>query len=86
LPISIPPIAPQSSSSIICGWYNRPNSGRIAKWTQSHPHEERNPSFYADVIQVVSFSLISRPEIFTGFSSVLYGIDAWEAYPSFAVQ
>jgi hypothetical protein len=24
LPISIPPIAPQTSSSIVCGWYNRP--------------------------------------------------------------
>jgi hypothetical protein len=24
LPIFIPPIAPQSPSSIICGWYNRP--------------------------------------------------------------
>jgi hypothetical protein len=24
LPIFIPPISPQSPSSIICGWYNRP--------------------------------------------------------------
>jgi hypothetical protein len=22
---------------IIRGWYNRPNSGQLAKWTQSHP-------------------------------------------------
>jgi hypothetical protein len=45
LPI-IPPTAPHSSSSIICGWYKRPNSGykrpnrgRRTKWTQvsSHP-------------------------------------------------
>jgi hypothetical protein len=36
LPIRIPPITPQSSS-IIWGWYNRPNSGHSAKWTQSHP-------------------------------------------------
>jgi hypothetical protein len=38
LPIRIPPIASQSSSTI-WGWYNRPNSGRGTKWTQSHPHE-----------------------------------------------
>jgi hypothetical protein len=36
LPI-IPPIAPYSSSSNNRGWYNRPNSGRRAKWTQSRP-------------------------------------------------
>jgi hypothetical protein len=32
--ILIPPIAAQP---IIWGWYNRPNSGRSTKWTQSHP-------------------------------------------------
>jgi hypothetical protein len=37
LPILIPPTAPHSSSSIIRGWYNRPNSGRRTKRTQSHP-------------------------------------------------
>jgi hypothetical protein len=37
LPIFIPPAAPHSSSSIIQGWYSRPNSGRRTKWTQSHP-------------------------------------------------
>jgi hypothetical protein len=36
LPILIPPSAPHSSS-IIRGWYNRPVSGRRAKWTRSHP-------------------------------------------------
>jgi hypothetical protein len=36
LPI-IPPTAPHSSSSIIRGWYNRPNSGRRAKWAQYPP-------------------------------------------------
>jgi hypothetical protein len=36
LPILIPPIAPHPLSSINRGWYNRPNSGRRAKWTQSH--------------------------------------------------
>jgi hypothetical protein len=35
LPILIPPTVPHSSS-IIRG-YNRPNSGRRTKWTQSHP-------------------------------------------------
>jgi hypothetical protein len=34
LPILIPPIAPQSPSPIIWGWYNRPVSGRSTKWTQ----------------------------------------------------
>jgi hypothetical protein len=38
LPILIPPTAPHSSSSIIRGWYNRPNSGRRTKWTQVSPH------------------------------------------------
>jgi hypothetical protein len=36
LPILIPPTAPHSSS-IIRDWYNRPISGRLTKWTQSHP-------------------------------------------------
>jgi hypothetical protein len=37
LSISIPPVAPQSPSSIIRGWYNRTNNGLCIKWTQSHP-------------------------------------------------
>jgi hypothetical protein len=37
LPIRILPTAPHSSSSVIRGWYNRKNSGRRIKWTQSHP-------------------------------------------------
>jgi hypothetical protein len=41
LPIRIPPIAPQSSSSIIRGGYNRPNSGRSTKWTQFHPMRKK---------------------------------------------
>jgi hypothetical protein len=36
LPIFIPPISQQSPSSIIWGSYNRPNSDRRTKWTQSH--------------------------------------------------
>jgi hypothetical protein len=30
-------VLPHSSSSIIRGWYNRPNIGQRTKWTQSHP-------------------------------------------------
>jgi hypothetical protein len=33
LPTIIPTIALQSPSSIIWGWYNRPNNGRSTKWT-----------------------------------------------------
>jgi hypothetical protein len=36
LPILIPPTAPHSSS-IIRGWFHRPNGGRRTKWTQSYP-------------------------------------------------
>jgi hypothetical protein len=32
--IRIPPIAPQSSSSVILGWCNRPNNGHSTKWTR----------------------------------------------------
>jgi hypothetical protein len=37
LPILIPSTAPHSPSSIIRGWYNRPNCGRRTKRTQSPP-------------------------------------------------
>jgi hypothetical protein len=30
------PLTAPHSSSIIQGWYHRPNSGRSTKWTQSH--------------------------------------------------
>jgi hypothetical protein len=33
---------PHSSSCIIRGWYNRPNSGRSTKWTQFRPHGKNN--------------------------------------------
>jgi hypothetical protein len=36
LPILILPTS-SHSSSIIRGWYNGPNTGRRAKWVQSHP-------------------------------------------------
>jgi hypothetical protein len=35
-PVLIPSTTPHSSSIIRC-WYNRSNSGRGTKWTQSHP-------------------------------------------------
>jgi hypothetical protein len=42
LPILIPPISPQSSSSsVIRDWYNSPNSGSSTKWTQSHPMRKK---------------------------------------------
>jgi hypothetical protein len=37
LSINIPPTAPQSSSSIIWGWCNKPNSSHSTKWNQFHP-------------------------------------------------
>jgi hypothetical protein len=37
LPICITLIAPHWSASFIWGWYNRANSGRRTKWTQSQP-------------------------------------------------
>jgi hypothetical protein len=40
LPILIPATAPHSASSVIRGWYNRPNSGRR---THSHPPPPRAP-------------------------------------------
>jgi hypothetical protein len=51
LPI-IPPTAPHSSSSIIRGRYNRPNSGRRAKQTRSHP-TPRTPPPQIKVLKVV---------------------------------
>jgi hypothetical protein len=36
LPIFIPPIAPQSPSPIIWGWYNRPEVAAV-QGTESHP-------------------------------------------------
>jgi hypothetical protein len=41
LPILIPPTVPRSQSSIIRGWYNRPNSGRRTKVDSvSQPYQE----------------------------------------------
>jgi hypothetical protein len=39
LPILIPPTASHPSSSIIRGWYNRPNSGRRTKWTHCQSYK-----------------------------------------------
>jgi hypothetical protein len=46
LPILIPTTAPHSSS-IIQGWYNRPISGRRAKWTHSHTTRRNNLSHWS---------------------------------------
>jgi hypothetical protein len=40
LPILIPRTAPHSSS-IIRGWYSRPNSSRLTKWTHCHPTSKK---------------------------------------------
>jgi hypothetical protein len=46
LPILIPLTTPHSSS-IIRGWYNRPNVGRRTKWTHSvSPHPKKLKSFW----------------------------------------
>jgi hypothetical protein len=50
LPILIPPTAPHSSSSIIRGWYNRPISGRLTKWTQSHSTPKHSKARYISKI------------------------------------
>jgi hypothetical protein len=39
MPVFVPPIAPQSPSSLIWGWSS---SGRSTKWTQSHPTKNNN--------------------------------------------
>jgi hypothetical protein len=54
IPILSPPIAPQLSSSIIWGWYNRPKCGRSTKWTQSHPMR-KNPYISHTYCQFSSF-------------------------------
>jgi hypothetical protein len=40
---------------IICGWYNRPNSGHSTKWTQSHPMRKKK---YILHIQIDTFLLV----------------------------
>jgi hypothetical protein len=60
LPIFIPPPAPHSSSiSIIRGWYNRPNSGRGTKWTQSHPTPSNLKNY--SPLQVIDSHILSIP-------------------------
>jgi hypothetical protein len=61
LPIRIPLIAAQSlSSSIICGWYNRPVSGRSTKRThvQSQPMRKRPKVYMERVFLSVVFLLL----------------------------
>jgi hypothetical protein len=59
LPIIIPPTASHTSSSIIRGWYNRPNSGWHAKWTQSEPTPQKkaNNQIYWQNKSLLQFSM-----------------------------
>jgi hypothetical protein len=51
----IPPTAPHSTSSIIRRWYNRLNSDRRTKWTQSHS-TSRNESSYSCSLPLPRYS------------------------------
>jgi hypothetical protein len=55
MPILIPPAAPHSSS-IIRGWYNRPESGRRTKWTQSHSSQPQEAKKKLNSVQQNSLS------------------------------
>jgi hypothetical protein len=46
LSIFIPPIAPQSPSSIVWGWYNRPVIGCSTIWTQSRRTKKNKKNNY----------------------------------------
>jgi hypothetical protein len=62
LPIRIPPTAPHPSSSIIWGWYNRPNGDWSTKWTQSHPtkNNKKNISYYAQIFSSLHYTVDSN--------------------------
>jgi hypothetical protein len=73
LPILIPPTAAHSSSSsIIRGWYNRPNSGRRTKWTQSNPPQETKKNYPI----LISIGILTIPENLSWFSSVPFHTSA----------
>jgi hypothetical protein len=57
LPILIPPTAPHSS--IIRGWYNRPTSGRNAKWTQSNITPRNKKIWEALIPALISFRALN---------------------------
>jgi hypothetical protein len=59
LPGLIKTTAPHSSS-IVRGWYNKPNSGRSTKWTQVSPHEDKNSN--ADIMVKVSLHFLGKNE------------------------
>jgi hypothetical protein len=66
LPILIPSIAPLSPSSIIRGWYSRPNSGRRTKCTKSVTHQVTNFSVLCETRNIITvftkyFKLLIRP-------------------------
>jgi hypothetical protein len=58
LPILIPPISPHLSS-IIRAWYNRSNSGRRTKWTQSHSTPRNYSPAHCFDIEDVTFLSVS---------------------------
>jgi hypothetical protein len=55
----IPPTASRSPSTIIRGWYNRPNSGWRAKWTQSHCTPRNLKKTYNKILIAFRFSYSS---------------------------
>jgi hypothetical protein len=78
LPILIPLTAPQSSSTIILGWYNRPISVRCTEWTQSHP-TTRN----SHVRQVCTLQLGALPMRREGILKLRYNFNFHHSGPSY---
>jgi hypothetical protein len=77
LPILIPLTAPHSSSSsIIWDWYNRPNSGWCAKWTQSNP-TPRNKVFVSFIFILCCFLFIIYTILSQSLLSFSLGSFAW---------
>jgi hypothetical protein len=68
LPILIPS-ASNTSSSLIQVWYNLPNSGRRAKWTQSHPTARKQKLFFSRGLSFGKFGLYAL-EIYQQFIKV----------------
>jgi hypothetical protein len=74
LPILISTTALQSSSSsIIQRWYDRPNSGRCTKWTQSQPHpkKKKTKKYSALKCHALSFRIIIYVEMNSQTYSVI---------------
>jgi hypothetical protein len=63
LPISIPPIAPQSSSSIIWGLYNRPEVAAVRSGLSSTPLKKKDTGTQIFHTLYSEYPLIPLPEI-----------------------